>query len=935
MADIELLTYPPPSSPPPEPEKAEKETLFFRFLAWNKRHPKLIYLWSFLLPAFLMTVAHACIGVWPFGKMSVLTLDLNAQYVFFFEALRACVYGDGSLLYSFSRSLGGEFVGIYAYYLASPLSYLVALFPRENITEALYTMLVLKCGLCGLTFSVFIRRKDRTGPVVTLIGATLYALIGYGTVMQHNTMWFDNLILLPLIVLGLYELIRHRRFKLYTASLALAIVSNFYIGYMTCLFVGLYSFFLYFSMSPERRNPRREKCHFIRAFLRILLFSLIAVMIAMIMILPAYYALSFGKNEFSVPDFSLKLRFAIPDLLKQFLFCSYDTVRPSGLPIVYCGILTLLLLPCYFICRRIRIRERVSHALFALLLMFCFSVNTLDMIWHGFQMPNWLNYRYSFMLCFVLVYMACRGFSHLRSIPPKTVLLSGMSLLAMLCALTYFNYEKVHPVFTVFGTALFAVLHTVLLYLYSVCPHTAAVRKRCVTGMLVLCVSLELGLNAVYDLAYLWDDVGMSSRAGYADYIAKWRPVVEEIEAGDPDFYRMEKLPFRRMNDPSALGFRGLTASTSTLNTKVISFLNYMGISAQSHWSEYCGSSPVTDALLGVRYVMDDNAARRVSLAYELVYDKNGCKVYRNDDALPIAFCVSDNVNAVSFVPEKADEEPDGRTHYGNVYSVFERMNLLLTAIMGTETSVYAPFLSYTCDRENLVYSDGGYYARYYISGFKAGDEGKLTFSLSSTDGKELFIHFPSQYMTEGTYVTVGNEYAMYWFTNGGYGTLYGGTVPDGETKTITVTVTGEKGFYTVPEDKVESYFYTFDADAFRAVTDDLKAGGIRLTSYTEDSFAGTITATESKPAVLTTIPYDAGWKVSVDGRPVETYETLDALMAFNVTPGEHTVEMHYMPDIYLTAVKLSLAGCGLFLAAIAAEFVVREIRKKKNKETE
>jgi len=934
MADIELLTYPPQPPRPPEPEKPTKQTLSARFLAWNRRHPNLIYLWAFLLPAFLMAVAHACIGVWPFGRMSVLTLDLNAQYVFFFEALRACVYGDGSLLYSFSRSLGGEFVGIYAYYLASPLSYLVALFPRENITEAIYTMLVLKCGLSGLTFAFFLRRKDRTGPVITLIGATLYALIGYGTVMQHNTMWFDNLILLPLIVLGLYELIRHRRFKLYTAALALAIISNFYIGYMTCIFVGLYSFFLYFSMSPERRNPRGEKLHFIRAFARILFFSLIAVLIAMIMILPAYYALSFGKNDFSVPDFSLKLRFAIPDLLKQFLFCSYDTVRPAGLPIVYCGILTLLLLPCYFICRRIRIRERVAHALFALLLMFCFSVNTLDMIWHGFQMPNWLNYRYSFMLCFILVYMACRGFSHLRSIPPKTIVLSGMTLLAMLCALTYFNYEKVNPVFTVFGTALFAVLHTALLYLYSVCPRHNAAKRRCVTCLLVLCVSLELGLNAVYDLAYLWDDVGMSTRAAYTDYVGKWRPIVEKIEAGDTDFYRMEKLPYRRMNDPAALGFRGLTASTSTLNAKVISFLNYMGISAQSHWSEYCGSSPVTDALLGIRYVMDDNAARRVSREYEIVYDENGCKVYRNGYALPIAFCVSDSINDISFTSEKAEDEPDVRTHYDTVYSVFERMNLLLTAIMGTETTVYAPFLSYTEERENLIYYSGGYYARYYISNFKEGDKGKLTYTLSSTDGKELFIHFPSQYMTEGTYVTVGMDYAMYWFTNGGYGTLYGGTVEEGTTKEISITVTGEKGFYTVPSDKVKSFFYTFDADAFRAVTDELKTGGIRLTSYTEDSFTGTITATESKPTVLTTIPYDAGWKVTVDGAPVETYETLDALLAFDVTPGEHTVEMHYMPDIYLTAVKLSLAGCGLFLAAIAAEFVIKRIQKR-NKETE
>ena len=73
-----------------------------RIIYAHRLHPSLVYLWCFLTPALLMTAMHAFLGVYPFGTMSVLTLDLNAQYVFFFEALREWVWGDGSLLYSFS-----------------------------------------------------------------------------------------------------------------------------------------------------------------------------------------------------------------------------------------------------------------------------------------------------------------------------------------------------------------------------------------------------------------------------------------------------------------------------------------------------------------------------------------------------------------------------------------------------------------------------------------------------------------------------------------------------------------------------------------------------------------------------------------------------------------------------------------------------------------
>lgn len=99
-------------------------------------------LWAFFLPAALMFAIYAALGTYPFGESSVLVLDLNGQYVFFFEALRDLVYGEGDFLYSFGRALGGEFMGIYAYYLASPLSYIVCLFPKHAILEALYTMFV-------------------------------------------------------------------------------------------------------------------------------------------------------------------------------------------------------------------------------------------------------------------------------------------------------------------------------------------------------------------------------------------------------------------------------------------------------------------------------------------------------------------------------------------------------------------------------------------------------------------------------------------------------------------------------------------------------------------------------------------------------------------------------------------------------------------------
>ena len=196
---------------------------------------------AFLVPAVIMYIVYIALGIHPFGERSVLVLDLNGQYVYFFEALRNFVRGDASLLYSFSRALGGEFLGIYAYYLASPLSYLVALFPTAKMLEALLVIILLKTGLCGVTFGFYLHKNSHNRNKFIIVAfSVMYALCAYAVVYQNNIMWLDALICLPLITYGIEQLIKFGKYKLFVVSLATAIMSNFYMG--CYIFLLLYVF---------------------------------------------------------------------------------------------------------------------------------------------------------------------------------------------------------------------------------------------------------------------------------------------------------------------------------------------------------------------------------------------------------------------------------------------------------------------------------------------------------------------------------------------------------------------------------------------------------------------------------------------------------------------------------------------------------------------
>ncbi len=905
--------------------KTERLTAPFRRI-WQRasdayrRHEASYLLFCFLLPFFLMLLIYAVVGTWPFGRSSVLVLDLNGQYVYFFEALRDFVWGDSSLLYSFSRSLGGEFLGMYAYYLASPLSYLVALFPKDGVVDALFLMLLLKQGLSGLSFGWFLRKTTHLSPVTTVMFSTVYSMTGYGVVMQHNTMWTDNVILLPLIALGIRALVTVGKYKLYTVALVLALMSNYYIGYMTCIFCVLYFFYVWLALTPKERNPRGIRMPFVRSGLRFALFSLIAGAISMLIVIPALYSLTFGKSTFTNPTYEFVAKLDIFDVLTKFFFGAYDTVRPEGLPFVYCGIITLLLLPFYFISRRVTTREKGASALLALVLVFSFTVQVVDMMWHGGQAPNWLNYRYSYMLCFVLVGMAAKGFEDLRAHRAVFVLYSILPLGLILLLCDHFDYEHLESMFFPIGLNILCLgIYAIALSLYIA---RRDVTKRIASLCMLALVSLELFLGGLLNLIQLDIDVTISSRDSYYSFKERWEGAADAVkEDSELPFYRAEKLIYRKVNDPYMLDYRGVSGSTSTLNRDTIAFLNAMGYSSFSHASCYTGTNPFVDSFLSISYVMGE-AEAVFPESYEKIYDNGDVVAYRNPNALPIAFGVSSDIHGITFHHyeldadgKRVDPEDDRKIH--NETSPFLRMNALASALLGEEVMLFTP-LRHRYAGENIANLAT---SQLYEKRDKTKDA-YASFTVKGVEGREIFAYFPTTKYTGADCYLNGEKIGRYFVSEeSGYLSL--GSYETGEECTLRFEL-GDAGIYMK---RNIDYFYAMDGEIYDRLIAELSAGGYSVTECTEDYFEGTITVRPGYETILTTIPYDKGWRITVDGEEIEGYETLDALLCFDLPEGEHTLTLRYMPKEYRVALILFLGGVSAFILILIGEYLIKKQR--------
>lgn len=876
----------------------------------EKKH---LYL-SFLLPVGIISIVFAVLGMFPFGTRSILTLDMDGQYIYFFEQLRDIYTGKESLFYTFERSLGGEFLGYFTYYLASPLSFIVVLFPNSMVTEAVMTMMIIKCGLSGLTFSIFLEKTRQKNTVGFIIFSVMYALCSYATMFQFNTMWIDALIWLPLIALGVWSIVKKGKFKLYVISLALAICSNYYIGYMLCIFVAVYFFICLFSISKDSIEVNKD-LHGIKSFIRIVFYSVIALMIAAAVIFSAYYSLQFGKTSYQENSFDPTLRFDVLNLVAKMFIGSYDTVRLEGTPNIYAGVLLLLMLPAFYASKRVTPKEKIFYTVFALIFVISFSINTLDLVWHGFQTPVWFNYRYSFMFSFVMLIMAYRGYEELDTLHTAFFGKVALGLVGLLLviqkAVTLTRYEWEGEWVKVDAKPdlkmLWLSVLFILAYLLIIFVKKHFNQKKVLSVILLFVVCIEAFSNSLINWLGEIEDGGCASRTNYREFVDRMEAISSDVFERDSSFYRMEHTVKRKANDNLVANINGISEFTSTFNSSCVNFVKRLGFYSDSPTVIYLSGNPVTDSLLGIKYVIgssteDTNGKlpelNSISSLYSSYITKDGFAVYENPYVLPIAYRVDKNLNN-SFKEREFFE--------GNK-SPFNTVNNLVSSMLGKDASIFktCDYTTHKDELKSIGYDDnGGISFRKHTS----DETGSFYFNVTANQNGNIYMYLPTPYTTMATLMLNDVEITNSLFVGENIRVFDLGCYEKGETIRVKIKF----NHYRIYLWDTKNYFVQIDESLLKEMSDTFNADGLQITEYSDTKFVGKVNSS-SEGVIFTSIPYDENWRVYVDGERVETFELVDSMLGFNIGSGEFEIEMKYVHKPFIVGSVISLVGIGIFV---------------------
>ena len=311
-------------------------------------------------------------------------------------------------------------LSLYAYYLMSPLNIILLFFRTEWLPQAIELLILIKISLCSLTFYFLISHLSARVRPSGLIFSISYALMAYNMAYFFHLMWLDSIILLPLIILGLHRILEGHFPALYTLSLGFAILFNYYIGFMLCIFSVFYFCTL---CAVQKKRLIRD----FSIFFNYGLASLVAGLLSVFILLPTLKGLSGGKATFDTSLFTFSGNFSWRDFFIKFLNgCFYfknNTV--SGLPNIFCGIMILFLCILFFMNSRIGLCKKLGAGFLLVTLCLSFYFQIFNLVWHGFNPPSSFPYRYSFLFSFLLIltaYIYCR----------KQIFIVLMSLLCML-----------------------------------------------------------------------------------------------------------------------------------------------------------------------------------------------------------------------------------------------------------------------------------------------------------------------------------------------------------------------------------------------------------------------------------------------------------------------------------------------------------------------
>jgi len=375
---------------------------------------------------------------------------------------------------------------------------------------------------------------------------------------------------------------------------------------------------------------------------------------------------------------------------------------------------------------------------------------------------------------------------------------------------------------------------------------------------IAIAVLALVAFESTYNMALT--SVSTTSRSSYLESIPAYRELVARNEEKDSDFYRYEKLSRVTKNDGALAGYPTASLFSSTSNAAVQDWYDRMGMSESKVFYCFDGQTPLSAALLNVRYLFSRSDAEDSSL-YTLIDEQDGVYLYQNNYTLPAGFILQDGqyLSSSDFSEETSDP--------------FEVQNQMAASV-STSDPLFVPIESEESGNQAFfdVYTEGHYYA--YCKSSKID-----TVSISSASVNKTYKKVKYDYILDlgrhetGDHVTLTN---------------------DGDSVLNAVVVRLDEAVLSRTLQTLSEQPFTVD-------------------SYDSSHVTGHVDVTKAGRLILS-IANEPGWTMKVDGEAADCDVYDGVFLSVPLTEGSHTIELSYRPAGLTAGLIVSLICLLVFI---------------------
>ena len=689
-------------------------------------------------------------------------------------------------------------------------------------------------------------------------------------------------------------------------------MTNYYMAFMVCMLSVI--FFLYFYFSEHAFSEKLHEGIIIKKkykhSLGVTIFnsrfftsgfafagaSVLAALLAAFALLPVFFILQNSSATNSNFPTTFSSYFSIFDFFANHLAGVEPTIRSSGdtvYPNIYCGIISLVLAPLYMFSKKFSLREKIASTAVAALFFFSFNLNILNYIWHGFHFPNDLPYRFSFAYSFFLLFIGYRVLTNIDRISSRDILMSASGV-ALFCVFVEEIGSANVDQTVVWTSIIFAIVYAVVL-VFLKNPKYA---KTSISILLLtaICAELLIADTPNYKVTQTKD----SYTSSYEDTDA----VIEMIKEkeGEDGFYRMELATLLTRMDNSWFFYNGASTFTSMAYEDVAHLQHSLGLFGNEINSyTYNVQTGLYNSMMSIKYVVDNskyvstdtyNPVMEGNFLYTKVDTYNDMTIFENNYWLPVAFSV--------------DKGTDSSWIY-NEENPFVVQNDFFYNASGV-SDVLSPINGVLSDVRNIENVDDAKVTEGIFNIYKqnTGEKGnEITFKYEIAETQNVYVYVSCRDVASVLVSADGFTYNQS-LENKPY-ILDVGTVKGGTDLYIS---------YSLKDDSisgsVNQYVYGMDQNKFIDAYETIVENGVLDVSENKERYIrGTIKLAKDK-MLYTSIPYDKGWDVYVDGEKLSDENIVkigNALMGVNMESGEHTVEFKFTPRGMVPGIILSLIG--------------------------